>query len=120
MIPVISESVYKKLARLLQRFNTPGVKLLGKELSKAKVVKDSELKTDVVSLNSIVEFITESLSKPIRMQIVLPEEADLSKRKISIFAPISIALLGFSESHSFDWMMPSGYKQLRILKVINT
>lgn len=119
MIPVISESVYRKLIKLLKRFNTPGVKILGNELSKARVVKDSELRADVVSLNSIVEFITESLTKPMRMQIVLPEEADLSERRISVFAPISIALLGFSESNIVDCQMPSGYKQLKILRVIN-
>ena len=119
MKPIISKSVYKKLYQLLQRNKFPEGKQLGVELSKAQIVDDSELKKDIVSLNSTVEFMEESLQKPIRITIVLPEEADLSKKKVSIFAPISIALIGFKESYSFSWLLPSGNKQFKIIKVVN-
>lgn len=119
MKPIISESVYKKLYALINKLKSPQVKLLGQELSNATIVKDDALQKDIVSLNSTVEFFDESFNKPITMQIVLPEEADLSKRKISIFAPISIALIGFKESTRFKWKMPSGFKNLTILKVFN-
>lgn len=89
------------------------------ELSKAQIVSDSELKDNVVSLNSTVEYIQDTLNAPIRMKIVLPEEADLSKRKVSIFAPISIALIGFKEAYSFKWLMPTGARQLKIIRVTN-
>jgi regulator of nucleoside diphosphate kinase len=117
--PIISESVYKILYNLVTRKKSTEVKQLGKELSKAQIVKDVLLGTKIVSLNSIVEFISSTLIKPIRMQIVLPEEANLGQRKISIFAPISIALLGFKESDHFTWEMPSGFKKLTIIKVLN-
>ena len=117
--PIISESVYKILYNLVTRKKSTEVKQLGKELSKAQIVKDVLLGTKIVSLNSIVEFISSTLIKPIRMQIVLPEEANLGQRKISIFAPISIALLGFKESDHFIWEMPSGFKKLTIIKVLN-
>lgn len=119
MKPIIAESVYKKLYTLLQRTKTPEGKQLGIELSKAEIVSDTELKNDIVSLNSTVEFVEGSLDKPIRMKIVLPEDVDLGKRNVSVFAPISIALIGFRESHSFEWLMPSGTKTLKITKVIN-
>lgn len=119
MKPIISETVYRRLLSLLRKFKSPEGKQLGAELSKAEIVKDDELMKDIVSLNSTVEFIENSMAKPIRLQIVLPEEADLSKRKISIFAPISIALIGFKESYTFNWLLPSGIKQLKIIKVIN-
>jgi len=119
MKPIISESVYKKLKALINKFKSPQVNLLGKELANAEVVKDEALGKNIVSLNSTVEFFTDSFNKPITMQIVLPEEADMSKRKISIFAPISIALIGFKESARFKWKMPSGSKNLTILKVLN-
>ncbi len=119
MKPIVSESVYKKLYNLLHKVKSPEGKQLGQELSKAQIVKDEELNKNVVTLNSEVEFIEEDLDKPIRLKIVLPEDADLSQRKISIFAPISIALIGFRESYSFNWLLPSGNKKLKILKVIN-
>lgn len=119
MKPIISESVYKTLINLLNKFKTPETKQLGEELSKALVVKDNAISKKVVSINSIVEFIDDAFNKPIKMQIVMPEEADLKHRKISILAPISIALIGFKESDIFQWNMPSGSKQLKILKVHN-
>lgn len=119
MKPIVSESVYKILYNLLHKVKSPEGKQLGQELSKAQIVKDEELNKKVITINSEVEFIEEDLDKPIRLKIVLPEDADLSQRKISIFAPISIALIGFSESYSFNWLLPSGNKKLKILKVIN-
>lgn len=119
MKPIISESVYKILKKLIRRKKTIEVQPLDVELSKAKIVKDNFLDSKIVSLNSIVEFISSSFKKPMRVQIVLPEDADLNQKKISILSPISIALLGFKESDNFIWKMPSGFKNLKIIKVIN-
>ncbi|MBA4241757.1 MAG: hypothetical protein C0448_13605 [Sphingobacteriaceae bacterium] len=117
--PIISESVYEILSKLVRRKKTLEVIPLNDELVKAKIVKDNFLDSKIVSLNSIVEFISSSLKKPIRLQIVLPEEADLKQKKISILSPIAIALLGFRETDDFTWKMPSGIKKLTILKVHN-
>lgn len=119
MKPIISESVYNTLHNLILNLKTPQVKQLGEELSKAQIVKDEALQNDVVSLNSFVEFEDVALNKPIRMQIVLPEEEDLTKRKVSVFAPISVALIGFKESYSFQWNLPAGMKTLKIIQVRN-
>lgn len=120
MKPIISESVYKILRNLIRRKKTIEVKPLDEELSKALVVKDNFLDSKIVTINSIVEFVNSSFKKPIRLQIVLPEHADLKQKKTSILSPISIALLGFKETDSFIWKMPSGFKNLKIIKVINS
>lgn len=119
MKPIISESVYKKICNLLRHVKNPQGQQLSRELSKAEIVKDIELKGDVVTINSVVEYQEKSLNKPISIKIVMPEEADLAQRKVSIFAPISIALIGFKESYSFDWILPSGHKKFKIIKVTN-
>lgn len=120
MNPIISESVYKILTNLIRRKKTIDAQPLVEELSKAMIVKDNFLDSKIVTLNSIVEFVSSSFKKPIRLQIVLPEFADLKQKKISILSPISIALLGFKETDSFIWKMPSGFKNLKIIKVINS
>ncbi|MBL7918543.1 MAG: GreA/GreB family elongation factor [Bacteroidia bacterium] len=117
--PTISESVYKILRNLVRRKKTLESKPLNDELEKAKIVKDNFLDSKTVSLYSIVEFINSSLIRPMRFQIVLPEEADLTKKKISILSPIATALIGFKEADNFEWKMPSGIKKMRILKVNN-
>src|SRR5690606_16918877 len=106
----ISESVYKILRNLVRRKKTLESKPLNDELEKAKIVKDNFLDSKTVSLYSIVEFINSSLIRPMRFQIVLPEEADLTKKKISILSPIATALIGFKEADNFEWKMPSGIK----------
>lgn len=63
------------------------MKPLTDELEKAKVVKDNFLDSKIVSLYSIVEFINSSLKKPMRFQIVLPEEADLTKKRSPFYRP---------------------------------
>lgn len=118
--PIISESVYKILRNLVRKKKTIESKPLNDELEKAKIIKDNVLDSKVVSLYSIVEFISSSLKKPMRFQIVLPEEADLTQRKISILSPIAIALIGFKEADDFLWKMPSGIKKMKILKVHST
>ncbi|MDP3556545.1 MAG: GreA/GreB family elongation factor [Bacteroidota bacterium] len=120
MKPIISESVYKILRNLVRKKKTIESKPLNDELEKAKIIKDNVLDSKVVSLYSIVEFISSSLKKPMRFQIVLPEEADLTQRKISILSPIAIALIGFKEADDFLWKMPSGIKKMKILKVHST
>lgn len=117
--PIISESVYKVLSNLLKRKKPIESKPLREELFKATIVKDNFLDAKIVSLNSIVEFISSSFKKPIRLQIVLPEEADLKQKKISILSPIAITLLGFKEMDQFIWKMPSGIKNMKIIRVHN-
>lgn len=119
MRPILSKSVYKILKRLIVKFKNPASRSLYREIKKARIVNNGALGKNVVSLGSVVEYLVDTIDRPFRMQIVLPEQADLSQRRVSVFAPISIALLGFRESDHFQWDMPSGPKTLRILKVVN-
>ena len=98
----------------LSEFNKQ--KLLG-ELKSAKVVKDDELPEDVVCLDSTVKICEEGIAKKFTFQIVLPSEANLKKNKISVFAPIGIALLGYQVGAHVSWEMPNGVKVFQILEV---
>ena len=53
------------------------------------------------------------------MQLVMPEEGDLSKRKLSIMSPMGSALIGYSEGDSVPWSLPKGQEEIIIEKVIN-
>lgn len=115
MKPVIAESVYKTL----QGLSHPLKPYLNENLSRAQVVNDQQLENTIISLNSVVEFRYEPGSHPVRIQIVLPEQEDPGKRKISVLAPISRALMGYKESDLIVAKMPSGEKKIRILRVQN-
>lgn len=119
MKPIIAESVYNTLCGVTHLQKNPEALRLSEKLASSEIVDDLILTDKTVSLNSKVDYICEPAWRPIRIKIVLPEEADLSQRKISVLAPISRALLGFKESDEFIAEMPSGKKKIRILKVQN-
>lgn len=120
MRPIISKTVFKSLFKAISNSKDPlGANYLKKELLKAKVVLDEFVDKNIVSLNSKVIFTITNALKPLSYQIVMPDEADLSARKLSIFSPLAIALIGFKENESFQWELPSRVETIKILKVTN-
>lgn len=87
------------------------------ELKRAKKVEPSEIPRDVVTMNSIVLLKNKLTNKEIRVQIVYPEDANLSKQKISIFAPVGTALLGYKKGDTIKWDVPAGKAEFEILEV---
>jgi len=88
------------------------------ELSSARVLKEDQLPEDAVCIDSEVEIREDISGKNFTFQIVLPSEADMKKNRISVFAPIGIALLGYRIGSKVQWEMPNGLKTFTILKVI--
>ena len=72
----------------------------------------------IVRLNSIVTIET-SFGKKDGMQLVLPSEGDLSKRKLSIMTPMGTALIGYTEGDKVVWSLPRGEEIITIVKVTN-
>ncbi|MBA3681154.1 MAG: GreA/GreB family elongation factor [Bacteroidetes bacterium] len=114
MKPLIAESVYYKLSTL----DHPLAPYLLENLASAKVVDDTIFEESIVTLNSTVDYIEPGM-RPVRIQIVLPDQEDLTKRKVSVLAPISIALLGFKEMDEIVIKTSAGKKKVKILKVQN-
>lgn len=89
------------------------------ELKKATLVDKEALPQDVVCLNSTVMVKDELASKVMELTLVTPERADIRQRKISIFSPVAVALIGFRKGMEVAWKVPAGMKKLRILEVRN-
>jgi regulator of nucleoside diphosphate kinase len=47
-------------------------------------------------------------------QVVFPRDADLSRNKISVLAPIGTALLGYRTGSEIEWRVPGGVRRFRI------
>ena len=87
------------------------------ELKSARVVNDDDLPADVVCLDAWVEICEKGSDRKFRFQLVLPASANMKKNKISVFAPIGIALLGYRVGAQVSWEMPDGLKEFEILNV---
>lgn len=91
---------------------------LANELVKAKRVDPEKMPPDVITMNSIVMLQNLKTNKTIQVQIVYPEDADMTKNKVSIFAPIGTALLGYRKGDTVKWKVPSGTAEFKILDLI--
>ena len=92
-------------------------KSLLSQLASAQVVREDELPDDAISLNSVVHVQERQSKQNFIFQIVLPASADVRKKKVSVFSPIAIALLGYRNGATTKWEMPGGLQEFEILKV---
>lgn len=124
MKPIISEKDFQIIHDLIKNQSaiqqTKEIKYLAEELKKAKVVKDNKIGNEIVQLYSNVQVEDQANHTTMDFQIVLPSQANLKEKKISILAPIGIALIGFKKGQEVEWQMPAGKKTLKITEVENT
>lgn len=115
----LSKSDYKFLSEHLDKaiMSDYNKSRLRTEIKDATIFNDDELPADVISLNTEAKIISTADQKEFVFKLVLPKEADIKQQKVSIFAPISIALLGYQTGDLLAWEMPDGIKEFKILEV---
>ena len=89
---------------------------LMEEIKKAMVLDSSKMPLDVIRLNSVVTIKTDFGGEK-KFQIVIPSKSDLSQNKLSVMAPMGLALFGYAENDEVEWEFPSGLNTIRITKV---
>ncbi len=88
------------------------------ELNRARKVAPEKMPSDVVTMNSIVSLLNVKNDKIIQVELVYPPKSDIAKQKISIFAPVATALLGYRKGDLVEWDTPAGRTQFKILDII--
>jgi regulator of nucleoside diphosphate kinase len=88
------------------------------ELDRALVLPADEVPVGVVTIDSRVRVVDLDTGKRSVLTLVLPDDADIAERRISVLAPIGSALLGFRASDEVEWTMPGGRRRLHIEHVI--
>lgn len=112
-------NAYVKGLRSVTAFDKKNAASLQEELKKATLVRSEELPDDVVRLNSRVIVKEGTKNKLIELVLVVPEKADIKEKRISVFAPIGTALIGFRQGEKVKWDVPAGSKTFTIMKVYN-
>jgi regulator of nucleoside diphosphate kinase len=120
---VLSADDFQRLSSLAHaaRNNTPHLAdELADEIERAHVLANGEQTQEIVCMNSEVEFRDDTTGKVQRVELVYPEEADISQRKVSVLTPVGTALIGVRKGHSITWETPNGeVRQLTVLSVKN-
>lgn len=123
MKPIITNTDYNTIKNLIancpQHLRSKELGQLNQELDKADIVSETSVDKDIIKINSLFEAEDVATCKKMKLKLTLPEEADIREKKISIFSPLGVALLGFRKGMTIQWTLPGGLKQIRILDVLN-
>jgi regulator of nucleoside diphosphate kinase len=91
---------------------------LREELDRAYVIPTEQLRPDIVSLGSRVEFRDEQTGKVQKIILVYPLDADITLRRVSVLTPVGAALLGLSVNQTISFHTRTGERrELTVLKV---
>ena len=115
------ESEFERLSNLADSSDTRGASLLGDELVRAIVLKEDEFPTAIVRLHSIVAYTDLRTGRSRQVEIVLPDEADIDRNRLSVLAPVGAALLGLTAGDSIGLSTDDGRSHvLRVESVEHT
>lgn len=115
----LSKSDFKLLKEHLEKSNMSAYnkEKLSNELKEATIYSEEELPEDVVCLKSEARIANTKTGKEFTFKLVMPEEANIKVQKVSVFAPIGIALFGYRTNDIITWEMPDGLQEFKILSV---
>lgn len=114
---VVSSLDMDRIEALLEKNQTPfpGRDVLEAELDRADVLDPKDMPPNVVTMNSTVRFTMLETGKTSTLTLVYPKEMDGSDSKVSIFAPVGIALLGLAVGDELQ--MPSATGKVTTVRV---
>lgn len=117
---VLSKSDHHFLLSHLEKSNLSDYnkEQLSNEIKAATLYDDDKLPENVVSLYTKAKIKSTENGKEFNFTIVEPKYADIKTGKVSVFAPISIALFGYQTGDTITWEMPDGLKTFVILEVL--
>ena len=122
-IPVLTSTDYNILRELTKNAkdstNIREIALLTQELDRAIINKDGIIDQNIVRMNSQVTIEDANTKQQMKVQIVMPSQSNLKEGKVSILAPLSVAIIGFKENDEVEWQLPSGIKTLKVISVTN-
>ncbi len=92
---------------------------LAGELDRASIVPAGEIPPWVVTMHSTFRLTDLDTGLESDYTLVYPGQANLSRGRLSVLAPVGTALLGYQELDTIEWPVPAGTKRIRIEKVIS-
>ena len=91
---------------------------LEKELKNAVVVVPKDIPADVITMHSKFKIKHLDTNEESTYTLVFPFDADLEQHKLSILAPIGVAVIGYKLGDEISWEVPSGKRRIRIEEIL--
>lgn len=91
---------------------------LSAELNRAQTVSPDEVPNGVVTMNSTVVLSDLETGEKETYTLVFPTDADIAEGRLSVLAPIGIAILGQHVGDVLKWRVPAGMRRLKIEEIV--
>lgn len=117
VIDTEADALYE-LALTIQNKSPEIAEKLCEELNRARVMTGAEIPSNVVTMQSEVEFVDERSGEQRQVILVWPGHADVDQNRLSILSLVGAGLIGMREGASIKWPDRSGKDRfLKINKV---
>ncbi len=114
----LSENAEYEAARNRQDYVRARIASLRQRLADLAMLDTSRLPTDRVAYGSTVELYDLDAQEEITYILVMAEDADVSKGKISTTSPIGRGLMGKEEGEEVEIITPNGKRRFEIVKLL--
>lgn len=114
---LVSSEDRARLLELVSHAEGPVAEQLEHELDRAEVLPLQDVPSDVIVMDSEVEYEELGTGRRRQLRLVFPRDADGAAGRVSILAPLGCALLGLRVAQEIDWKMPGGKRRIRVLSV---
>lgn len=120
----ITEFDKKRLDELIEEAREFGTQkdrdlnALAAELDRAEVVPQKDIPPDVITMNSRVTLRDMSAGETTTYTLVFPNDSNADENKISVFAPIGTAILGYAKGDTIEWQVPAGLRKLKVEEIV--
>ena len=121
---VIDATLVERLESLagaiIERLPEVGYPLVNK-LTSAKLLSPMRLPSNIVTIGSDVLYREDHAARDVRVTLSWPEQADISRGKVSVLTPVGTALLGLSAGDHVKWTNRAGdERSLTVLDVVRS
>jgi regulator of nucleoside diphosphate kinase len=118
---VIDAEYFERLRGLaiaaMDRVPDVGDRLL-QEVERAEVLPSAAMPPNIVNVGSEVTFRDNTAGRVQTVILVMPKDANIAERRVSVLTPIGAALIGLAEGASIGWETRDGKsRELTVLKV---
>ena len=114
---IVTDTDLERLMSVVDQNDTSASAALEAELQRATVVKPGVVPPDVVTMDSEVVYEDIDTRTQRQVRLVYPKDADASRGRVSVLAPIGSALLGLRVGQSIEWVVPNGRKRIRVVEI---
>ena len=92
--------------------------MLLEEIERAELHEAATLPESAITMGSQIDYIDERSGQVLKVELVMPAQANIAEGRISILTPMGAALYGLTAGQAIDWPDLDGRaRRIRILRV---